>query len=116
STVMNIEVRVGMEPVRIALQRLTELRIKAPAGYTISVDNQGVAANRIIVHGHVEQTSVPTTPGPHTITVTSWRGHQISQKVEALARSSTDTVISPPSLVPGIVIGTLGLLASVAGT
>jgi hypothetical protein len=116
STVFNIDVRVGMEPVRIALQRLTELRIQAPAGYTVSVDSTGVSPAQLQVRGRVAETTVPTTPGPHTVTATSWHGHQISQKVDAQARTSTDLVIRPPSLAPGIVLGTLGLLGALAGT
>ncbi len=116
SSVSSIEVRVGMEPVRIALQRLTELRISLPAGYVASVDDQVIAAERLQIRGHTAETSVPTTPGPHTITATSWHGYQIVQKVEAHARSSTDMVIKPPSLVPGAVLGGVGLLATLAGT
>lgn len=116
STVFNVDVRIGMEPVRISLQRLTELRISAPAGYSISVDSQGVAADKVQIQGRVAETAVPTTPGPHTVTATSWRGYRINQQVEAQARTSTDIVITPPSLVGGAVIGTLGLLATLAGT
>lgn len=116
STVFNVEVRVGMDPVRIALQRLTELRIQAPAGYSVSVDNQMMSSERAQIHGRVAELALPTTPGVHTVTATSWRGYQISQKIEALPRTSTDAVITPPSLVPGAVIGTLGLLATLAGT
>lgn len=116
SNVFNIDVRIGMEPVRIALQRLTELRIKAPAGYTVSVDSQVIASERLQIQDKVAETALPTTPGPHTITATSWHGYQISRKVEAQARSSTDAVIRPPSLAPGAVLGTLGLLSTLAGT
>lgn len=116
STVFNIEVRVGMEPVRIALQRLTELRIQAPAGYSVSVDSQMLSSEGSQIHGRVAELALRTTPGVHTVTATSWRGYQISQRVEALPRTSTDAVITPPSLVPGAVIGTLGLLATLAGT
>lgn len=116
SNVFNIDVRIGMEPVRISLQRLTELRISAPAGYSISVDSQVVAADKVQIQGRVAETSVPTTPGPHTVTATSWRGYRISQQLDAQARTSTDMTITPPSLVGGAVIGTLGLLATLAGT
>lgn len=115
STVIQIDARIGMEPVRIALQRLTELRIKAPAGYSVSVDSQVIAAERLQVKGQAAETTLPTTPGPHTIAATSWRGYQISHKVEAAARTSTDANIRPPSLAPGAVLGTLGLLSTVAG-
>ena len=117
SDVRNIEVRVGMDPVRVSLQRLTELRVTIPAGYSLSVDSQGVPADRLQVneHEHTAETAVSTKPGPHTITATSWRGHQISEKVDAEARTSTDLVMKPPSLVGGAVVGTLGLLATVAG-
>jgi hypothetical protein len=115
STVFNIDVRVGMEPIRVALQRLTELHIQAPAGYTVSVDSQVLGTERMQVRGRVAEMAVPTTPGIHAVTATSWRGYQISQKVEALPRTSTDLVITPPSLVPGAVIGSLGLLATLAG-
>jgi hypothetical protein len=116
STVFNIEVRIGMEPVRISLQRLTELIISAPAGYSISVDSQVVAADKVRLQGRLAETAVPTTPGPHTVTATSWRGYRISQQIDAQARASTDIVITPPSLIGGAVVGTLGLLATLAGT
>jgi hypothetical protein len=116
STVFNIDVRVGMEPVRIALQHLTELRIQAPAGYSVSVDSQLLSTPSVEVHDHMSEIAMPTTPGMHTITATSWHGRQISQKVEAEARTRTDAIIKPPSLIPGAVIGGLGFLAALAGT
>lgn len=115
STVFNVDVRVGMDPVRIALQRLTELRVQAPAGYSVSVDSQVLSSDKARIRGRVAELVLPTTPGFHTVTATSWRGYQISQKVEALPRASTDAVITPPSLVPGAVIGTIGLLATLGG-
>jgi hypothetical protein len=114
--VLTIDVRVGMEPVRIALQRLTELHIAAPAGYKISVDGQLVPSTQIQAHGLVADASVTTTPGPHTVTATSWHGHTISQKVEAESSTSTDAQVRPPSLAPGAVLGSIGLVAAAAGT
>jgi hypothetical protein len=114
--VLNIDVRVGMEPVRIALQRLTELRIQAPAGYSISVDSQVVMSDRIKLRGLVAEAAVTTTPGPHTVAATSWHGHVITQKVEAESSTSTDAVVKPPALAPGAVLGSIGLVAAAAGT
>ncbi|HNN91754.1 MAG TPA: hypothetical protein PKI03_05785 [Pseudomonadota bacterium] len=115
STVFPIEVRVGMEPVRIALQRLTEIRLQAPRGYTISVDGQLLSADRLHPRGLFVEAVLPTTPGGHTVTAQSWRGLQLSQRVMAVPRTATDLSLRPPSLVPGAVIGTLGLVSALAG-
>lgn len=115
STVFPIEVRVGMEPVRVALQRLTEIRIQAPAGYTVSVDGQLLPADRLQRRGLSVETVLPTTPGTHMVTAQSWRGLQLKQRVTAVPRTSTDLMLSPPSLAPGAVIGTMGLVAALAG-
>ena len=115
STVFTFDARVGMEPVRIALQRLTEIHIQAPRGYAVSVDGQVVRSDRLTPHGEVIETGVPTTPGAHLVTATSWRGLQRTQRVLAVPRSSTDAILRPPSLAPGAVIGSLGLAAVLAG-
>lgn len=115
STVFSIDVRVGMEPVRIALQRLTEIRIQAPRGYSVSVDGQLVPSKNLQVRGLRVDTAVPTAPGTHTVTAQNWRGLQLRQRVSAVPRSSTDVALYPPSLVPGAVIGSLGLAAALAG-
>jgi hypothetical protein len=86
STVFPIEVRVGMEPVRIALQRLTEIRIQAPRGYAVSVDGQLLSADRLLRRGLFVEAVLPTTPGPHTVTAQSWRGLQLNQRVTAVPR------------------------------
>lgn len=115
STVFPIEVRVGMEPVRIALQRLTEIRIQAPRGYAVSVDGQLLSADRLLRRGLFVEAVLPTTPGAHTVTAQSWRGLQLKQRVTAVPRTATDLLLRPPSLVPGAVISSLGLAAALAG-
>lgn len=115
STVFPIEVRVGMEPVRVALQRLTEIRIQAPRGYTVSIDGQLIAADRLLRRGLTVEGVLPTTPGTHTVTARSWRGLQLQQRVSAVPRTATDIMLRPPALAPGAVIGTLGLAAALAG-
>jgi hypothetical protein len=115
STVFTINVRVGMEPVRVALQRLTEIRIAAPRGYSISVDGQLVPSKNLQVRDLRVETAVPTTPGVHMVSVRNWRGLQLRQQVTAVPRNSTDVALYPPSLVPGAVIGSLGLAAALAG-
>ena len=115
STVMSIDVRVGMEPVRIALQRLTEIRIQAPRGYSVSVDGQLLPSKNFQVRGLRSEAALPTTPGAHTVTAQNWRGLQLRQRITAVPRSSTDVALYPPSLVPGAVIGSLGLAAALAG-
>jgi hypothetical protein len=115
STVLTINVRVGMEPVRIALQRLTEIRIQAPRGYSVSVDGQLVPSKNLQVRGLRVETALPTTPGTHTVTAQNWRGLQLQKRVSALPRNSTDVALDPPSLVPGALIGSLGLAAALAG-
>ena len=49
------------------------------------------------------------------MTAQSWRGLQLSQRVTAVPRTATDLALRPPSLVPGAVIGTLGLVSALAG-
>lgn len=115
STVLSIDVRVGMEPVRIALQRLTEIRIQAPRGYSVSVDGRLVQSANLQVRGLRAETAVPTTPGVHTVTAQNWRNYQLRERVSVVPRSSTDVSLYPPSLVPGAVIGSLGLAAALAG-
>jgi hypothetical protein len=110
-----IEVRMGMEPVRLVLQRLTELRVRAPRGYTVSVDNKLLPAEQLQPHGLSVEATVPSTAGSHTVSAVSWRGLQLSQQVEVLPRTTADVRLNPPSLVPGVVIGTVGVLSLVAG-
>lgn len=115
STVTDIEVRQGMDPVRIALQRLTELHIKAPRDYTVSVDAQVLPPSKLTLHGQMQEANVPVTPGAHTVTATSWRGLNLTRSPQVLPRTSTDVILNPPSLVPGILLGTLGIGALIAG-
>jgi hypothetical protein len=115
STVFTINAQIGMDPVRISLQRLTEVRVAAPLGYTVSIDGQRVNAEQIQVRGREQIASVPTAPGAHTVLATSWNGLQISRAVEAEPRASTDLRITPPSLLPGAVIGGIGLAALLGG-
>ena len=65
STVRDLDVRRDMEPVRLLLQRLTELRIQVPRGYSVSVDNQILPAERFTERGLQIETSHKTTPGLH---------------------------------------------------
>lgn len=111
----DIEVRMGMEPVRLVLQRLTELRVRAPRGYTVSVDNKLLPAEQLHPHGLSVEATVPSTAGAHTVSAVSWRGLQLSHQVEVLPRTTADVRLNPPSLVPGAVIGTVGILSLVAG-
>lgn len=111
----DIEVRMGMQPVRLVLQRLTELHIRAPRGYTVSVDNKLLPAEQLRPHGLTVEATVPSIAGSHTVSAVSWRGLQLSTQIDALPRTTAEVNLTPPSLVPGAVIGTLGALALVSG-
>lgn len=115
STVFDIDVHVGMEPIRIALQRLTELYIKAPRGYTVSLDSQVVPSAQLQVRGLAIEGTVAAKPGEHTVTATSWRGVQISRQVDVTPLSRTEAVLSPPSLAPGVTLMVLGAAGLATG-
>jgi hypothetical protein len=105
-----------MDPVLIALQRLTELRIQAPLGYTVSVDNQHLPTGSMQASGYMVETAYPITAGIHTVNAVSWRGLQLSRRVEVQPRASTDAILRPPALLPGIVLMSLGAASLVAGS
>jgi len=111
STVRDIEVRRDMEPVRLLLQRLTALRIEAPRGYSVSVDSQILSGERFTERGLAIETSHKTTAGLHSVTATSFRGLRINRLVEVRPNSSADVVIKPPSLLPGALLLTAGLVS-----
>jgi hypothetical protein len=115
STVRDLDVRRDMEPVRLLLQRLTELRIQVPRGYSVSVDNQILPAERFTERGLQIETSHKTTPGLHSVSATSFRGLQLTRLVEVRPSSSADAVIRSPALWPGAVLLTAGLLTAGAG-
>ncbi len=115
STVRDINVKLGMEPVRIALQRLTELRIQAPQGYTVSVDNQLLPTSSLQASGDMVETAYPITSGVHTVNAVSWRGLSLSRRVEVLERASTEAILRPPALAPGIALMALGAASLVTG-
>lgn len=108
-------VRSGMEPERIVLQRLTELRIKAPRGYSVSVDNKTIPPTRFQERGLTIETAEPMVSGAHAVTATSWRGLQLTQRVSVVPRSSTEVVLKAPPLAPGIVLGSLGVAGMLTG-
>jgi hypothetical protein len=115
STVRDIVVKQGMEPVLIALQRLTELRIQAPQGYTVSVDNQLLPTSSLQASGDMVETAYPITAGSHTVNAVSWRGLSLSRRVEVLPRASADAILKPPALAPGLTLMALGAASLVAG-
>lgn len=111
----DIVVKQGMEPLRIALQQLTELRITAPQGYTVSVDNQLLPTSGLPASGYLVETAYPITAGTHTVNAVSWRGLQLTRHVEVLPRASTEVILKPPALVPGLVLMAAGAASLVAG-
>ena len=115
SIVQDIDVRRDMEPVRLLLQRLTELRVQAPLGYSVSVDSQILPPDRFRAKGLQIETSHKTTPGLHLVSATSFRGLRLSRQVEVRPGSSADAVIHPPALWPGALLATAGLLTAGAG-
>ncbi len=115
SMVQDIEVRRDMEPVRLLLQRLTELRVQAPRGYSVSVDSQILPPERFVQKDQQIETSHKTTPGLHLLTATSFRGLRLTRYVEVRPGSSADAVIRPPALWPGALLMTTGLLTAGAG-
>lgn len=110
-----IEVQMGMAPVRLVLQRRTELRIRAPRGYTISIDNKLKSPEDLRPQGLFVEVSERSPAGTHTVSAVSWRGLQLTSQVEVLPRTTADVQLNPPSLVPGAVIGTIGALGIIAG-
>jgi hypothetical protein len=111
----DIAVKPGMEPLRIALQQLTELRIKAPEGYTVSVDNQLLPTSGLPASSYMVETGYPITAGPHTVSAVSWRGLQLTRRIEVLPRASTNVVLNPPLLAPGLVLMAAGAASLVTG-
>src|SRR5262249_24911295 len=114
-TVLDIDVKPGMETVFIALQHLTELHIEAPLGYRVSVDSQQLAPGRFTRRDHAMTTTVPSTIGEHTVTAVSWHGLTLTQKAAVQPRSRTELVIKPPSLAPGLAIAAVGAGAMIVG-
>jgi hypothetical protein len=115
STIRDLVVKQGMDPVLIALQRLTELHIEAPLGYTVSIDNQLLPTSNLQASGYMVETSYPITAGVHSVNAVSWRGLTLSRRVEVMPRALTDVVFKPPALAPGIVLMTLGAASLITG-
>lgn len=111
----DIVVKQGMDPIRIALQQLTELRITAPQGYSVSVDNQLLSTSGLPASGYLIETAYPITPGTHIVNAVSWRGLQLTRHVEVLPRASTEVILKPPILAPGLVLMAAGAAALVTG-
>lgn len=111
----DIVVKQGMEPLRIALQQLTELRIKAPKGYTVSVDNQLLPTSDLQASSYMVETGYTITAGPHTVSAVSWRGLQLTRRIEVLPRASTNVVLNPPLLAPGLVLMAAGAASLITG-
>lgn len=115
SIAQDLDVRRDMEPVRLLLQRLTELRVKAPRGYSVSIDSQILPSERFRENGLQIETSHKTTPGLHLVSATSFRGLRLTKYVEVRPGGSADAVIRPPALWPGALLATAGLLTAGAG-
>lgn len=110
---LDLDVRVGMPPYRIQLQRQALLRIRAPRGYGVRLDNQIVGTGED--QGKELDLTTPANPGPHTVTAVSWRGRQLTQNTVAVPGNRTEVRIRAPALWPGALLGSAGLLAIVGG-
>lgn len=108
--VRDLHVRRNMEPVRLSLQRLTELRIKAPLGYSVSVDNRMVPKDLFATQGLWMSTTHKTGSGSHVVTAVSFRGLTVRKHIDVLPNSSTEVSLNPPPLWPGALLMSAGLL------
>ncbi|MCS6914055.1 MAG: PEGA domain-containing protein [Myxococcota bacterium] len=108
-----IDVHVGMQPIRRVLPRLAQLRIQAPLGYTVRVDNQMMAPGRRV--GLQQALTVNTGPGLHIVTAESWRGRLLRASAQLVPGTAADIWLRPPSLVPGLVLAGLGLVGLAGG-
>lgn len=108
-----IDVRVGMQPVRRVLPRLAQLRISAPRGYTVRVDNQMMLPGREA--GTQQELTVTASPGTHQVTAESWRGRLLKQSALVVPGTAADIRLRPPSLVPGLVLAGVGIVGLAAG-
>lgn len=110
---LEIEAVAGMQPVMIVLPRLAQLGIQAPEGYVVRVDNNLAPEGE--VKGRTQQIVTMVSPGVHNVTATSWRGRLRSGSIQTIADRRVDLELNPPSLAPGLVLGSLGVLAIVGG-
>lgn len=110
---VDVQVRFGMDAVRILPVKRAELRVQAPSGYALRIDGNLVQPTR--VQGNVQEAVLATSPGSHTVTATSWRGLTRSATISTLPGAPTDVQITPPPLAPGLLLGAAGLLGIAGG-
>ncbi len=108
-----IEIDVAAEDQQATLRLPQGLRVRAPQGSTVLVDDR--AAPSVLDEGLLQQSLVPVSPGRHQVMVISPRLRRTSRVIEVRDDQAAEVLFRPPALWPGLLLAGAGVASLVTG-